>query len=96
MGDMLKKLFAGDIDPTQVKVRPDSEYRMAQQQLNQKETALRESLSPAQCRMLNELLEAESALLLVASQEYYIMGFRTGGRLMLDLMEDDGGLCSIT
>jgi len=79
-----------------VKVRPGSAYRTALQRFDQKETALRETLSPAQCRMLDELLDTEGMMLSVAAEEYYIMGFRTGGRLILELMEDDGSLCSIT
>ena len=85
----LKDFYRGSLNPAERRMIEGSEIAAAMAEMSEAESLLARSLPPDLGPALNRLTQAQIAYADLAAEAYYIDGFRTGARLMMDVL--DGG-----
>ena len=93
--DVLRKLWRGEISPTDRRVRQGSEYQQTAKEVREKMGEFLEMLSPEARERLEAINDLKSDLSVMANEDYFLYGFRLGARMILDIIGDyEGQFCS--
>ena len=84
----LKDFFHGGLSPADRQMVHGSEAARLTEELAGTEGILRQALSPDLAAVLKRLTTAQTALNGLTAEEYYIDGFRTGARFMMEILGD--------
>ena len=88
MNNILKEFYCGNLTPADRKMIKGSEIDRAMEELTKAETVLKQSLTPELLPALKRLTDAQIMLNALTAETYYIDGFKTGARFMLDVQDD--------
>lgn len=88
---VLNQLWKGEITPMERTVRRGSEYHQTMVEISKKMEAMLEAQTPEARKQIEDLENLKSDLNLLEEEDIFIYGFRTGARMMLDIMEDYKG-----
>lgn len=82
---IIKDLFWGKIHPYEKEHEETLPAKNARERLIKMETLLLERLGSDDCRLLNDMIEAECESLDYYMEDAYCDGFRTGAKFILDI-----------
>ena len=82
----IKELYDGNIVPYERRIVKGSEYEKLSESCMQMYKELRQELDREVAEKLEKLFDSNVAVASLESKESYIMGFRDGARLMLDVL----------
>ena len=85
MTNMIEELFYGNLDPTLIEVKRDSDYHKKRAAIS---TILESLESCGYARESTQLEELISDLDYLVSRAYFTIGFRWGARMALSIMDD--------
>lgn len=85
---ILKDLYRGNLSPGEKTIVPGSEMARITKDLTETENLLTEKITPELQPIFTRLLSAQASLCRLTAEEYYIDGFRTGSRFILDILDD--------
>ena len=88
MNSILKEFYCGNLTPADRKMIKGSEIDHAMEELSKAETVLEQLLTPELLPALKRLTDAQIMLNALTAETYYIDGFKTGARFMLDVQDD--------
>ena len=88
MNSILKEFYCGNLTPADRKMIKGSEIDRAIEELSKAETVLEQLLTPELLPALKRLADAQIMLNALTAETYYIDGFKTGARFMLDVQDD--------
>ena len=88
MNSILKEFYCGNLTPADRKMIKGSEIDRAMEELSKAETVLEQLLTPELLPALKRLTDAQIMLNALTAETYYIDGFKTGARFMLDVQDD--------
>lgn len=96
MRDTLEKLYFGNLTPNERQIEPGSALRKAMDQAEQQEEQLTAQLEGEEKTMLLRLLNAENEIASTFALENFVLGFRLGARMILEVLdENDGALTDL-
>ena len=90
MRRILEDLYHGNLTVSGQTFRRGTKYARALARLAETEDALGRKLAPEDHPLLAEYAMASAGLTSVSLEEAYIEGFRTGARIMLAVLQEDG------
>lgn len=85
---ILHELWRGNLSLSDRDVPKGSRYARALAKATEQETAFCDLLSPEQRKEYNTLCNHQTELLTLSEEDSFIMGFRLGAKLMLDIQGD--------
>ena len=85
----IQDLYYGRISPYEMSISTAPEYQKLKALANRNEDLLRESLSDEQKELLDKLTECITDISSISERDMFIVGFRLGMKLMIDVMKDD-------
>ena len=85
----IQDLYYGRISPYEMSISTAPEYQKLQALANRNEDLLRESLSDEQKELLDKLTECITDISSISERDMFIVGFRLGMKLMIDVMKDE-------
>ena len=85
----IQDLYYGRISPYEMSISTTPEYQKLKALANKNEDLLRESLSDEQKELLDKLIESFTDISSVSERDMFIVGFRLGVKLMIDVMKDE-------
>ena len=88
MNSILKDFYRGNLTPAERRTVKGSEMARTMEELSKAEDVLRDSLAPELLPALKRLTDAQVRISGITAEEYFIDGFKTGARLMLDVLND--------
>ncbi len=88
MNNILKEFYRGNLAPADWQMVKGSEIARAMERLSNAETVLEQSLTPELLPCLKRLTDAQITLNALTAETYYIDGFKTGARFMMDVQDD--------
>lgn len=88
MNDTLKAFYRGNLAPADRKMVKGSEIARAMEELSKAEDVLEQSLTPELLPGLKHLTDAQITLNAITAETYYIEGFKTGARFMMDVYDN--------
>ena len=83
---VLDNLWRGNISPNKRFFCSDSEYKKLFSQLVDKTEQLRNELSPDNKKLCDEIESLQLKLIDISEQDTFVVGFRLGARLILDIV----------
>ncbi len=86
--EMLKELYTGELKPVD-RLGISEEYMSCREQAFLLEQQLRELLNNEQQEILDEVLEAQMLMVSAALQEGYLLGFREGAQMQIEILADN-------
>lgn len=89
MNSILKDLYRGNVTPADRQIIKGSEVARMMEELSKAEDILQESLAPELLPILKRLTDAQIRIDGLTAEEYYIDGFKTGARFMLEIFLND-------
>ena len=93
---ILEKLWRGDLSPSTQFIRSGSDYQSNQKKIADLESKVMQELTPEGQEQFQAFLQLVSENHGIENQENYISGFRSGARIILDVVgENKGQLYSI-
>lgn len=84
--DYIKELYYGNISPSAQKFVKGSEYAKQLNSNDDLRNRLKESVSTEDIEIVDAICENYSNLISISSEENYVLGFRDGAKLMLDVL----------
>ena len=84
----LKDFFYGNLTPENRQLVRGSEAARAVAELSDAEKLLARSLPPELQPLLERFTKAQDALELIMNEAFYIDGFKTGARFMMEILDD--------
>ena len=87
--NILKEFYRGNLSPTERRIVKGSEMARAVDELSNAEAVLEQSLAPELLPVLKRLTDAQLVLNDLTAEVYYVDGFKTGARFILDILDDD-------
>ena len=94
--DTLEKPYFGNLTPNERQIEPESALRQAMDQAEQREEQLTAQLEVEEKTMLLRLLNAENEIASTFALENFVLGFRLGARMILEVLdENDGALTDL-
>lgn len=87
MNNILKEFYYGNLTPADRQMVKGSEIARAMEKLSKAEAVLEQSLTPELLSALKRLTDAQIALNALTAEAYYIDGFKTGARFMMDVQD---------
>ena len=88
MNNTLKEFYCGNLIPADRQMVKGSEIAHAMDELTKAEAALEQSLTPELLPVLKRLTDAQITLNAITAETYYIDGFKTGARFMMDIQDN--------
>ena len=85
----IQDLYYGRISPYEMSISTAPEYQKLKALANRDEDLLRESLSDEQKELLDKLTECITDISSISERDMFIVGFRLGMKLMIDVMKDE-------
>ena len=85
----IQDLYYGRISPYEMSISTAPEYQNLKALADKNENLLRETLSDEQKKMLEKLIESVTDISSISERDMFIVGFRLGIKLMIDVMKDD-------
>ena len=85
---ILEEFYRGNIIPAERQMVKDSEMARAAAELSEAEALLDQTISPELRPILKRFTDAHITVNDLTAETYYIDGFRTGARFMLDIMDN--------
>ena len=85
----IQDLYYGRISPYEMSISTAPEYQKLKALANRNEDLLRESLSDEQKELLDKLTECITDISSISERDMFIVGFRLGMKLMIDVMKDE-------
>ena len=89
MNSILKDLYRGNVTPADRQIIKGSEVARMMEELSKAEDILQESLAPEFLPILKRLTDTQIRIDGLTAEEYYIDGFKTGARFMLEIFLND-------
>ena len=86
MTDIIGEFFFGNLDLSMLEAKRDSEYNRKREEI----TKMLDALAATHAKEASELMDAVNDLDVIASREYFSLGFRWGARMMLAIMNESG------
>lgn len=96
MQSMIEELYHGHIKPEIKMLIQMPKYLEAMQIAADKEDLLEKLLPEREKGMLLDLLDAQTEILNITAQEYFIEGFRIGARLGIEIMSKQDARSIVT
>ena len=90
MRKTLEDLYYGNISPAEQQYMRNTDYDKAIRTVSEKEEQLKLLLDEKEQELLKELVTAQVDLNGITAMENFIIGFRLGLRLGVEVMDDDG------
>ena len=90
----LEDLYYGNISPWEQRYTKDTEYYKTIHTVSEKEEQLKLLLDEKEQTLLKEMITAQSAINSITAEENFIMGFRLGIRLGIEIMDEGDGCIS--
>lgn len=84
----LKDLYSGSLIPVERQIVKGSEMAAAMDEMVKAEELLTQNLSPELKAILKRLTDAQSTITDLIGETYYIDGFKTGARLMMNIQDE--------
>ena len=88
MNSILKELFHGNLSPVNRQMVGGSEIAHIVNELADAEALLEHALTPELLPALKRLTDVQTALNALTAEVYYIDGFKTGARFIMDIQDD--------
>lgn len=88
MNSILKNLFHGNLSPVNRQMVRGSEIARIVNELADAEALLEHALTPELLPALKRLTDVQTALNALTAEVYYIDGFKTGARFIMDIQDD--------
>ena len=88
MNSILKEFYCGNLTPADRQTVKGSEIARALGEVSKATTVLEQSLTPDLMPALKRLMDAQITLNALTAETYYIDGFKTGARFMMDIQDD--------
>ena len=85
MADIIGELFFGNLDLSMFEAKRDSQYNRKREEI----TKILDALTVTHAKEASELVDAVNDFDVIASREYFSIGFRWGARVMLAIINDD-------
>ena len=92
MRKTLEDLYYGNISPAEQQYMRNTDYDKAIRTVSEKEEQLKLLLDEKEQDLLKELVTAQVNLNGITAMENFIIGFRIGLRLGVEVMDDDGDM----
>ncbi len=86
--ETLKAFYYGNLTPENRQIIRGSEAARAAKELSDAEKLLAQALPPELQPALDRLTKAQDKLDLLMTEAYYIDGFKTGARIMMEVLDD--------
>ncbi len=86
--DTIKNLYNGDIRPVEKQAIRGSELAKVGQEIDDAEGQLRKALGPESVVVLYQMMKAHIVRNAIIAEESYVDGFKTGARLIMEVMDD--------
>lgn len=87
MASILQELYYGNITPNDREVKRGSAYNKAGNKMTEAQDRLYEALDKPQAELLKTFSDAYSELLSLDSMEMWVLGFKMGIRIGMEVME---------
>ena len=94
MASILQELYYGNITPNDRDVKRSSAYNKAGNKMTEAQDRLYEALDKPQAELLKTFSDAYSELLSLDSMEMWVLGFKMGIRIGMEVMELKTDNCS--
>jgi len=91
MRKTLEDLYYGNISPWEQQYRRNTDYDKAIRTVSEKEEQLKLLLGEKEQALLKEMVTAQSTINGITAMENFIIGFRLGLRLGVEVMDDGDG-----
>lgn len=88
MRKTLENLYYGNISPSEQQYARNTKYDKAIRTVSEKEEQLKLLLGEKERAMLKEMVTAQITLNGITAEENFILGFRLGMRLGIEIMDD--------
>ena len=88
---ILNDLWQGNITPNERYIRSDSDYQKTLHELNSEIEQFINSLSPENQEYFDKLTTIQFKLNSISEEDAFIVGFRLGARMILDVINDYKG-----
>ena len=85
---ILKDLFHGNLTPADQQMVTGSDVARAVAELSDAENTLAQALPPELQLLWDRITNAQGKVDVIMAETNYISGFRTGARLMLEILDD--------
>ena len=85
----IQDLYYGRISPYEMSISTAPEYQKLKALADRNEDLLKETLSDEQKELLDKLIESMTDISSISERDMFIVGFRLGVKLMIDVMKDD-------
>ena len=85
----IQDLYYGRISPYEMSISTAPEYQKLKALADKNEDLLKESLSDEQKELLGKLTECITDISSISERDMFIVGFRLGMKLMIDVMKDE-------
>ena len=86
---IIEDLYFGRISPYEMNISATPEYQKLKTLADRNENLLRESLFDEQKELLDKLIESVTDISSISERDMFIVGFRLGVKLMIDVMKDE-------
>ena len=87
----LEDLYFCNITPCEQQMTPGSELKRAVDRVAQYEDQLMEQLDETEQTILTTLIRSQHEIDSITARENFILGFRLGGRIMAECLDDNDG-----
>ena len=85
----IQDLYYGRISPYEMSISTAPEYQKLKALADRNEDLLKETLSDEQKELLDKLIESMTDISSISERDMFIVGFRLGVKLMIDVMKDE-------
>ena len=85
----IQNLYYGRISPYEMSISAAPEYLKLKALAAKNEDLLKETLSDEQKELLGKLIESMTDISSISERDMFIVGFRLGVKLMIDVMKDE-------
>lgn len=85
---ILEELYFGNVHPAERSFKRDSQYARAMSELSDTADALLAMLTEEQKKHFEAFSDAQREVSVLTDVETFICGFRTGAKIMLDVLTD--------
>ena len=85
----IQDLYYGRISPYEMSISATPEYQKLKTLADKNEDLLKETLSDEQKELLDKLTECITDISSISKRDMFIVGFRLGMKLMIDVMKDE-------
>ena len=85
----IQDLYYGRISPYEMSISTAHEYLKLKALADRNEDLLKETLSDEQKELLDKLIESMTDISSISERDMFIVGFRLGVKLMIDVMKDE-------